>query len=262
MRIIDIHTHIYPDDIARKATDTVRRYYGICESAMDGTANTLLRRGAAAGIEQFVILPVAIRPEKVQSINNFTLQTARSNDRFIPFGTVHAAMDGLTDEAERLITHGIKGIKLHPDCQRFNIDDPRLFPVYELVQGHIPMLIHTGDPKYNYSHPMRLRKVLGLFPNLEVVAAHFGGYSMHETARELLQDTSCVIDISSSIPSMAPGIAEKYINAYGAERVVYGSDYPMFDPVEEVERFMRLRLTDAQKEQIAYKTAERILRLC
>ena len=50
--------------------------------------------------------------------------------------------------------------------------------------------------------------------------------------------------------------AEKYINNYGAERFVYGSDYPMWNPVVEMERFLRLKLTDAQKEQIAHITAE------
>ena len=48
---------------------------------------------------------------------------------------------------------------------------------------------------------------------------------------------------------------------YGAERIAFGSDYPMWDPVNEVEKFLRLDLTDDQKEQIAYKTATRILNL-
>ena len=102
MKIIDIHTHIYPDEIARKATDSVRTFYGIGDGTMDGTERMLLEKGAQAGISQFVILPVAIRPDRVQGINNFVLQRAGQRDCFIPFGTVHAAMDGLTDEVERL----------------------------------------------------------------------------------------------------------------------------------------------------------------
>lgn len=261
MKIIDIHTHIYPDDIARRATDSVRDFYEIGDGKMDGTEGLLLHRGKAAGIQQFVILPVAIRRDRVQGINNFVLQRASENDCFIPFGTVHAAMDGLTEEAERLIRLGVKGIKMHPDSQRFPIDDERLFPLYETIQGRIPVLLHMGDKRYNYSHPIRLRKILDLFPGLGAIAAHFGGFSMYDTARELLLDTNCVLDISSSMMFMEPGVPEKYINAYGAERMAFGTDYPMFDPVREVEKFMRLDLTDEQKEQIAHKTAERILRL-
>jgi predicted TIM-barrel fold metal-dependent hydrolase len=58
---------------------------------------------------------------------------------------------------------------------------------------------------------------------------------------------------------MKEGGAERYIRSYGAERFVYGSDFPMWDPVVEMERFMRLKLTDSQKEQIAHITAEQIL---
>lgn len=262
MKIIDIHTHIYPDDIAPKASASVKEFYeGLGDPAMDGTEGLLLERGRQAGIERFVILPVAIRPDRVQHINDFIQQRAQANNAYIPFGTVHAAMDGLMDEVERLLGLGVKGIKMHPDSQRFDIDDPRLFPMYEAMSRRIPVMLHMGDKRYDYSHPARLRKVMELFPGLDVIAAHFGGYSMPETARELLQDTSCVMDISSSMMFMAPGEAEMYINLYGAERMAFGSDYPMFDPVKEVEAFLRLNLTEAQKEQIAYKTAERILKL-
>ncbi len=261
MKIIDIHTHIYPDDIARKATDSVRDFYGIGDGSMDGTEGMLLSRGKAAGIERYVILPVAIRSDRVQHINDFILQRAKENRCFIPFGTVHAAMDGLTDEVERLLAAGVKGIKMHPDSQRFAIDDERLFPLYETIRGRIPVMLHMGDLRYNYSHPVKLRKVLDMFPGLDAIAAHFGGYAMYETAREQLQDTNCIMDISSSMMFMEPGVPEKYINIYGAERMAYGSDYPMFDPVGEVEHLMRLRLTDEQKEQIAWKTAHRFLKL-
>lgn len=261
MKIIDIHTHIYPDDIAKKATESVKKFYEIGDSATIGTESKLLERGKKAGIDQFVILPVAIRPDRVQTINNFVQARAQANDCFIPFGTVHAAMDGLTDEVDRLLSLGAKGIKLHPDSQRFAIDDPRLYPMYEAVRGRMPVLLHMGDKRYDYSHPIKLRRILDMFPGLDVIAAHFGGYSMYDTALELLQDTSCVIDISSSIMFMQPGAPEGYINRYGAERIAFGSDFPMFDPVQEVATFLQLKLTDEQKEQIAHKTAQRILRL-
>ena len=262
MKIIDIHAHIYPDNIAQKAAQSVREFYeGLGDPKMNGTENMLLERGRQAGIDRFVILPVAIRPDRVRHINDFIQQRAGENPCFIPFGTIHAAMDGLTDETERLLALGVKGIKMHPDSQRFAIDDPRLFPMYEAVSGRIPVMLHMGDQRYDYSHPMRLRRLLELFPKLDVIAAHLGGYSMPETAREFLQDKSCVMDISSSARFLEPGVAEKYINLYGAERIAFGSDYPMFDPLEEVNGFLKLKLTDEQKEQIAYKTAERILNL-
>ena len=261
MNIIDIHTHIYPDKIARKATNSVRDFYQIEGSNMDGTVEMLLRQGAEAGIRRYVVLPVSNTPSHVRSINSFILSQTALHENFIGFGTVHAEMDGLMDEVEWILSQGLKGIKMHPDSQRFAIDDERLFPMYEALQEKIPVMLHMGDPRYNYSHPVRLRKVLDLFPKLEVIAAHFGGYSMFHTARELLWDTDCVFDISSAMMFMEQGEAERYINGYGAERMAYGTDYPLWDPVKEVQRFQQLKLTDDQFDQIAHKTAERILGL-
>ena len=261
MQIIDIHTHIYPDKIARKAAESIKDFYQLEGSPMDGTVEMLLKRGQEAGISRFVVLPVSNTPTHVRSINSFLLSQAQSDDNFIGFGTLHAQMDGLMEEVDWILQNGLHGIKMHPDSQRFNIDDPRLFPVYEALQEKIPVMLHMGDQRYNFSHPSRLRKVLDMFPRLEVIAAHFGGYSMFHTAKELLWDTDCVFDISSAMMFMEDGEAERYINCYGAERMAYGTDYPLWDPVAEVKRFKELKLSDSQFDQIAHKTAERILKL-
>ena len=170
-------------------------------------------------------------------------------------------MDNLMEEVERIPAMGLKGIKIHPDCQHFDIDDPRLFPVYEAVQGKLPMMMHLGDEQYDHSHPARLRRVLQLFPNLQVCAAHFGGHTMYETAKEYLSDTNCIMDISSTLMFLDKKAAEDYVNHYGAERLAFGTDYPVWDPKWEIDLFLSLDLTDDQKEQIAWKTAARFLNL-
>jgi len=262
MEFIDIHTHIYPEDIAQKAAESVQKFYGIGgEGHMDGTSRRLLERGKTAGVSHFLILPVAIRPDRVHGINDFILRELKEHPEYTGFGTVHARMEGLVEETERIISMGLKGIKMHPDSQRFAIDDPDLFPMYEAVRGRIPVMLHMGDHRYDYSQPTRLRHLLDLFPGLQVIAAHFGGYSVYEEAVALLKDKDCVFDTSSSLMFLDPGTAERYISIYGAERMAFGTDYPMWDPVEEMKRFDALRLTGEQKEQIASKTAKRILGL-
>ena len=261
MKIIDIHTHVYPAEVAMKATDSIRNFYEIPGGHMDGTVDMLLERNRQAGISQSVILPVAITANRVQKINEFILQQAEANPCLIPFGTVHAEMPNIGDETQHLLDLGMKGIKLHPDCSRFAIDDPRLFPMYEVIQGKIPILLHMGDKRYGYSHPTKLRHILEEFPKLTAIAAHFGGYSMYETACQILKDTDCIMDISSSLMFMDEGVAEYYVNLYGAERLAYGTDYPLWDPVEEVQRFLQLKLTADQFEQIAHKTAENLFGL-
>lgn len=261
MYLIDIHCHVYPEAIAEKAAESIRNFYQLGGGGMNGTVDMLRKQGEIAGIDRFVILPVGLKPDRVRHINDFIAQQVELEPRFLGFGTVHAAMDQITEEVDHIFDKGLRGIKMHPDSQVFAIDDPRLFPVYEQIQGKLPVILHMGDQRYDYSHPARLRRVLELFPNLQVIAAHFGGYSMYETAYELLKDKDCVFDISSSLMFMPEGVAEKYINAYGAERMAFGTDYPLWDPVAETKRFQQLKLTPAQFDQISHKTAERILSL-
>ena len=261
MEIIDFHTHIYPDAIAPKAAESIRQFYSLGEKATNGTAKMLLEKGSAVGTTRYVILPVALRPDRTRHINDFILEQVANEPRFLGFGTIHAGMENIIEETDYIVQKGLRGIKMHPDSQVFDIDDPRLFPVYEHIQGKLPVILHMGDVRFDYSHPARLRRVLDLFPKLQVIAAHFGAYQLHEQAYDLLKDKDCFFDVSSSLMFMGEGVAEGYINAYGAERFVYGSDYPMWDPVKEMDRFLKLKLTSDQFEQIFHKTAENILHL-
>ena len=261
MKLIDVHTHVYPPAIARKAAASIREFYQLGTDEMDGTTDTLLKKGDEVGIDRFVILPVAVRPDRTRHINEFILEQVAVQPRFIGFGTVHAGMEEIAEEARFIMDKGLKGIKMHPDTQEFAIDDPRLFPVYETIQGKIPVILHMGDHRFDYSHPARLRHVLELFPRLQVIAAHFGGYGMYEIAYEQLYDKDCIFDVSSSMMFMESGVAEKFINIYGAERMAFGTDYPLWDPVKETKRFLELKLTDEQFEQIGHKTIEAFLSL-
>ena len=259
MYFIDFHSHVYPDAIAPKAAQSVREFYHLGDDTIDGRVESLLSYGDQAGIDRFVILPVALRPSRTRHINDFIIEQVASQPRFFGYGTVHAGMENITGEVQYIMDKGLRGIKMHPDSQVFAIDDPRLFPVYEMIQGKLPVIFHMGDRRFDYSHPARLRRVLDFFPRLQVIAAHFGGYTMYEVAAEELKGKECFFDVSSSLMFMEEGVAERYINHYGAERFVYGSDFPMWNPVKEMERFLKLKLTDEQFEQIAHITAEGIL---
>lgn len=261
LKIIDFHTHIYPEAIAEKATKSIQEFYGLDGGGTIGTTEVLLERGRAVGIEKYVVLPVSIKADHTRHINEFLLSQTEKHPEFIGFGTVHAEQNNIIEEGEFILNNGLKGIKMHPDTQLFNIDDERLFPLYDYIGDKLIFMFHCGDKRYDYSSPVRLRRVLDNFPKMRVVAAHFGGYSVWEQAAECLKDTDCMLDISSSLMLMSEEEKNRYINTYGADRLLYGTDFPLWDPVDEVERFMKLDLTDSEREKIAYLNAERILGL-
>lgn len=190
MPIIDFHAHIYPNKIAQKATNATADFYGISPACI-GTGDELLREGKIAGIDEFVLLPVATKPEQVRHVNEFILGETAAHKEFHGFGTLHPDCENIMEEAEYILNSGLKGIKLHPDTQRFNTDDERLFGVYDAVQGKLPLLVHCGDKRFDYSHPARLKRVIDNFPKLQVIAAHLGGWSLFEEAFNRLYHRAC-----------------------------------------------------------------------
>ena len=258
MRIIDFHAHIYPDKIAEKATNATGGFYGITPACL-GTSEALLREGKSVGINGFVLLPVATRPEQAQRINTFIRDEVNAHAEFHGFGTLHPDSATMLEEAEYILRSGLLGVKLHPDTQGFNTDDKRLFEVYDYLQGRGTLIVHCGDKRFDYSHPRRLKKVIDNFPKLRIIAAHLGGWSLFDEAFALLKNSGCFLDISSCTMFLPPEKVAKYICGYGADRVLFGTDFPLWSPESEVKAFQKLPLKSTEFEKIAYKNALRVI---
>ncbi|MDR1374052.1 MAG: amidohydrolase family protein [Treponema sp.] len=256
--VIDFHAHIYPEKIAAKAAASISSFYTI-PVIQAGTAEALLESGRRNGIDRFVVFSAAAVPGQVKSINSYIAETAAAHREFTGFGTLHRDMQNPGEEIDRILDLGLKGIKLHPDMQRFTIDDEKMMDLYARLEGRLPVIFHTGDYRYPYSHPARLAKVLDRFPRLTAVAAHFGGWSLFDLALEYLRDRFCYLDVSSSIPFLGAKRAEELIRIYGAERFLFGSDYPMWDPGACLRELEGLRLSAGEKELILWKNALRLL---
>jgi predicted TIM-barrel fold metal-dependent hydrolase len=256
--VIDFHTHIYPDSIASRAVFNIGEFYRIPMRG-DGTVGGLLESGRRGGIDRFVVFSAAQAPAQVARINTYIARAAGEHPELTGFGTLHRDMENPGEEIDRMIALGLKGVKFHPDMQGFHMDDEAMMRIYALLEGRLPVIFHTGDYRYEFSHPARLARVLDAFPGLLTVAAHFGGWSLYDLAVEYLRDRFCYFDVSSAIPYIGPRRAEELIALYGARRFLFASDYPMWDPGECLREFNELRLSDADRDLILHKNAREIL---
>ena len=259
MRIlVDSHCHIYPEKIARKAVEGVRHFYeGLAFSPFDGTVETLRRVGEAAGITHFVVHSVATTPAQVSSINHFIAkEQEEAGGKFIGLGAMHPQSEDPERDLEEILSLGLHGVKLHPDFQKFAADSPEAFALFELLEARkVPVLVHTGDYRYDYSNPERVARVLRRFPDLPMIGAHFGGWSVWDDALRLLCDYSNFrVDTSSTSRWLTPEKTLEMIRAFGAERVMFGTDYPMWEPGPELDYLDRLDLTEEERRQIFAKT--------
>lgn len=259
--IIDFHAHIYPAKIAEKASDTIGQFYNI-QMKYKGSPESLLESGSRIGVDRYIVHSTATAPHQVESINNYIIGEVESHPEFIGFGTIHPEYENYENELIRIYSAGLMGIKLHPDFLKFPIDLREMDDIYEVIAGlKMPILVHAGDYRYDYSGPKRIAHVLEKHPTLKVVAAHFGGYTQWEDSEKYLVGKNVWFDTSSSLWKLTPDEAMRMIRNHGVEKMLFGVDYPMWDHQEELERFNKLPLTPEERDAILYKNAVDLLGL-
>lgn len=260
---IDAHCHIYPEKIAEKAVSGTDNFYDV-KSFCKGTVSDLIENGKAAGIDHFIVQSVATTPKQVKSINEFIAnEVENSGGLMTGLGTLHPDSTDIKGDITHLLELGLKGVKLHPDIQAFKIDDYRCLKIYELCEKEkLPILMHTGDNRYDYSNPNRLLPVLKIYNSLTVIGAHLGGWSIWEEAVEQYREIpNFYVDCSSSFYYLKPETAKKIIRRYGADKVLFGTDYPMWSPKGEIEYFLGLDLDESEISSILNMNAKKLFGL-
>ena len=263
MEIIDAHAHIYPEKIAAKATGTIGVFYDIEMEMPAGTADRLIEDGRRAGISRYVVHSVATTAHQVRSINDFIKREVEAHPEFIGFITLHQDLsyDEIVREVDLAVERGMHGIKLHPDFQRFNVDDEAAEKFYRAAEGKLPILLHIGDDRYEYSKPERLIKMAKKYPNVTFIAAHFGGYRCWEDAPLYRGLDNVYFDTCSSLPFISTEKAKELIDMLGADKFFFGTDFPMWDATAELERFNKLPLTEKESEMILSENLKKLLKI-
>ena len=263
MPIVDAHAHIYPQKIAAKAVEAVGRFYGVEASmAGQGSPEDLLANCEKAPITHFIVHSVATTARSVPTINDFIAGQCAAHPEFIGFGTMHHEFEDMESEVDRALALGLHGFKLHPDTQQVNMDDPRLMAFYEIIAGRAPLVVHTGDYRYDYSSPRRLARILKAFPDLVVDAAHLSGWATYDIGYDVMAEEGLVrnerlfLDASSAFSWIGRRHMRELIRMWGADRVMFGSDYPMWNPAHELDEMLQCDLTDDELEHVLWRNAE------
>ena len=260
--IIDCHMHVWPDHIAdamqsQRPSGMPLRY--------DGKVSGVLRTMDELGIDMGLALGVGIKASVVARTNEFIGTVPR--DRLVPMGAVHPDL-AVEENLRHLKDNGIVGVKLHPLFQDLSFDDPRVVDILAaLAEEGMPVVAHVGagdDPVANErGTPAKLRRIADLLPALQLIACHYGGYHRLDEAEEHVVGSSVTLETSWP-PTMAELDRERIvalIRRHGADRVVFGSDWPMTDPGAEIAAIRDLGLTEEEEQGILGGNLARILGL-
>lgn len=248
--IIDAHAHIFPEKIADNATVNIGHFYELPMHGC-GISEKLIESGNKIGTSLYLVCSTATVPRQTRHINEFIAEECAVHSSFYGFGTTHPDSDDLAGDIEQIKALGLHGVKLHPDFQEFNADSPEAFRIYEMIEGELPLLIHCGDNRYDYSAPKRIAAIHKNFPKLKLLAAHLGGYQQWDEAEKCLKGLDNVrFDFSSSLAFLTPERAAHMIRTYGVENCFFGSDFPMWTHEEELERFFALGFSEDENRKL------------
>ncbi|MBR1798145.1 MAG: amidohydrolase family protein [Clostridiales bacterium] len=260
-KIINAHCHIYPEAIAERAVQGIGSFYGI-RLDLNGTTEDLIKDGERFGVVHYLVHSVATKPTQVHTINEFIDSEVKSHDGlFTGFGTLHPDSETLEQDLEHLIKLGLKGVKIHPDCQGYALDEDKALRLGKLVSdAGLPLLTHCGDYRFQRSNPAQFKVFLDSLPDLQVIGAHLGGWSMWDEVSELIAGKyNIYVDCCSCFRFMDADKAVKLIRQFGADKVLWGTDYPAWDHESELKLWDKLELTSEERSKILYENAAKLL---
>lgn len=261
MPVIDIHAHIFPDELAAVAIPALEEEGGI-RATYDGTLSGLLAEMDRAGIDVAVIQPVSTKPTQVSGINDWAASIA--SDRIVPFGSMYPDLKAPAEEIVRMRGLGLRGFKMHPEYQRFSPDEDRMARVYEAARDNeMTILFHSG---HDIAFPTALgtpevfARVLDAWPGLRLILAHLGGWQLWDDVRRYLVGRDDVwFDTAYTLGHMPDAEYLALVRDIGPERVLFGTDGPWTDMTAEIERTRGLGLTTEELERILGGNAAELL---
>jgi len=261
VKIIDIHTHFFPDEIAVKTVDFLEESGGI-KAEGDGTLDSLRRAMKKDGISVSVNCPIATRPEQTAGINRKMAEhnSNPENKDVICFGTMHPDYEDAENEIASLAFAGIKGIKMHPEYQEFYPDDEKMKKIYSACEkAGLMILFHAGrDEAYESVHgtPGRFAAIEG---EGDFILAHLGGYMMWEEIYEKLAGRNFYFDTALINVCKDTALITRIIEKHGSEKVLFGTDFPWASPAAVKSAVEKAVSNDNARENIFYGNAQRVL---
>ena len=209
-----------------------------------------------------VLQPVVTKLSQTKSLNEWAKSVC--SDRIISFGGLYPHTDDYKRDIDFICSLGLKGIKLHPEYQHFEIDDPKMLKIYDyaLSRGLI-LLFHAGfDPAFPppvHSSPKRFAEISRAMRGGTMIAAHLGGQLMWDEALEHLVGSDIYLDTSMGFGYYSNEQFLRIVKAHGADKILFGSDSPWSRADEQIAALKALPISDEQKDQILFKNAQRLL---
>jgi predicted TIM-barrel fold metal-dependent hydrolase len=271
---IDTHVHIEPERRDTAADLAARKYFG--ESGPSYNPHELAEYYRSRNIGCIVFSVDESMTGRQQVPNEDVLAlAARNSDIMIAFASVNPAKGPeAVRRAEKLVSAGVRGFKLHPPLQQFHANDRIAYPFYEVLNAaRLPVIIHTGHSgigtgmpggggvRLKYGNPMDIDDVAVDFPDMPIILAHPSFPWQDEAISMCLHKPQVYIDLSGWSPKYFSPNLVQYANTLLKHKMLFGSDFPLIKPDRWLADFDKISIRDDVKPLILKENAVRLLGL-
>jgi predicted TIM-barrel fold metal-dependent hydrolase len=259
LRIFANHAHVFPATINP-----------------GGTVDRLLRLMDACQIEQAVCFAPFSNQLKGTGLqhNEWLASELAGHPRLFGFGTLDLSRNDVKQQVRRISDLGLKGIKMHPNAQEFDILSPAALDAYAAAQDlNLFITFHSGVHHYRIAHynVLKFDEVAFQFPDLRFSLEHVGGYAFFHEAVGVISNNIPFPPIPGRKCRVYGGLASVFtpnfnrlwympherlaelIAQVGVEQLIFGLDFP-YNLEEYTQRGLQtiseLGLDEKQKELI------------
>jgi uncharacterized protein len=276
--IVDFHTHVFSPALIKRRAELSRQepFFGALYAnpkSRLSTAPELIDDMEKNQVDIAVLQNIIWRsPELCKESNDYIIESiTRYPGRLIGF-----AMVNLNDpaaaipEIERCARLGIRGIGEVRLTRENLIDRPALAAsIAKIIENNLILLTHSSEPVGHLypgkgdSTPGVLYDLITRFPDLKLVCAHWGGglpyYALMPEVKTALQNV--YFDSAASPYLYAPAVYQNTVDLVGADKVLFGSDYPLLAPSRLIREIAATDLTVEIKNKILAENALKLLGL-
>ena len=267
-KIIDFHTHIFPDKMAAKTVEFLAERGGIPAYA-DGTLADIQAKADEANVTLSISLPVLTRTESFDSVLNFAQAVNAGREegahRIMSFAGIHPDCEDIEGKMAKVKESGCKGVKLHPEYQQIFIDDERMVRILNAaIDQDLIVVTHAGldvgYPEFTHSTPKRTANLLDkLKGDAQLILAHMGGCRMHQEVYDVLAGKNVYFDTSYVLDEMDGDMFLKTLDKHGEDKVVFASDCLWKTPKMIYDKLISFGLSEQTLAKILYQNAEKLL---
>jgi predicted TIM-barrel fold metal-dependent hydrolase len=286
--IVDFHTHVFPPQVRDRRKEYLRRDATFREIYSDprsklASAEEVLASMDEAGVDVSVIVGFAWgKTDLCRQTNDYILEAAGcSGGRLVAFCCVPAhAGDEARTEVQRCAAAGARGLGelrpepaegLRPWNQGYDLADSEEADLLAWASSayNLPLLLHVSEP-VGHGYPGKrgldlssLYHFVDSFPDVTVVAAHWGGglpfYALMPEVKQAMKNV--YFDTAASPFLYSPQIYRRVADLVGADRILFGTDYPLLSPTRLLDEINTTDLSEAEKRLILSENTRRLLGL-